>query len=44
MWKYIEVSYIVAPPQMAKYIKYSTMIYNTYLKYISEEDIFVFVI
>ena len=40
--KSLELDYIVAPPRMAKYIKYSTEIYNTYLKYISAEDIFVY--
>lgn len=37
-----EVDYIAAPPQMAKYIKYSTKIYETYLKYIAPEDIHVY--
>lgn len=36
------VSYIVAPPQMAKYMEVSTQIYNVYLKYISPEDIHVY--
>ena len=35
----LEVSYITAPPRMALYMKYSTMIYNIYLKYVSSEDI-----
>lgn len=38
----LEISYIVAPPQMAKYIEYSTKIYNIYLKYIAPEDIHVY--
>ena len=37
-----KVEYIIAPPQMAKYIKYSTEIYNIYLDYISAEDIHVY--
>lgn len=37
-----ELDYIVAPPRMSYYIKYSTQIYNVYLKYISEEDILVY--
>ncbi len=38
----LAVSYIVAPPQMAKYMEVSTRIYNVYLKYISPEDIHVY--
>lgn len=38
----LELSYIVAPPQMAKYMKYSTSIYNIYLKWFSAEDIYVY--
>ena len=38
----LAVSYIVAPPQMAKYMEVSTQIYNVYLKYISSEDIHVY--
>lgn len=37
-----DVDYIAAPPQMALYIKYSTRIYNIYLKYVSHEDIHVY--
>lgn len=36
------VSYIVAPPRMAYYIEYSTIIYEVYLKYIAPEDIHVY--
>ena len=36
------VGYLVAPPQMAKYIQISTQIYNVYLKYITPEDIHVY--
>lgn len=38
----LEVSYIIAPPRMAHYMKYSTDIYNVYLKYIAPEDIYVY--
>ena len=36
----LELDYIIAQPQMAKYMKYSTLIYNIYLKYVSSEDIY----
>ena len=36
----LELSYIIAPPRMAYYMKYSTDIYQIYLKYFSSEDIF----
>ena len=38
----LELSYIIAKPRMAFYIKYSSKIYNIYLKYFSEEDIVVY--
>lgn len=38
----LEISYIIAPPRMAYYMKYSTDIYNVYLKYIAPEDIYVY--
>ncbi len=38
----LAVSYIVAPPQMAKYVEISSVIYAIYLKYISPEDIHVY--
>lgn len=38
----VELDYIVAPPQMAKYIAYSTNIYKIYLKYIDSNDIHVY--
>ncbi len=38
----LELDYIVAPPRMAHYMKYSTDIYNIYLKYFSSEDIYVY--
>lgn len=37
-----ELSYIVAPPQMARYMEVSTQIYNIYLRYVSAEDIHVY--
>ena len=37
-----EVEFIIAPPQMARYIEVSAEIYATYLKYISPEDIHVY--
>ena len=36
----LELDFIIAPPQMEYYMKYSTSIYNIYLKYFSHEDIF----
>ena len=38
----LELDYITAPPRMALYIKYSSDIYNVYLKYISHDDIHVY--
>ena len=38
----LELSYIIAPPRMAHYIKYSTDIYKIYLKYVAPEDIHVY--
>lgn len=40
--KSLELDYIIATPRMAYYMKYSTKIYNVYLKYIAKEDIFVY--
>ena len=37
-----QVDYIVAPPRMAYYIRYSTRVYDTYLKYVAPEDIHVY--
>ncbi len=34
--------YLIAPPQMARYIEVSTQIYHIYLKYIAPEDIHVY--
>ena len=36
----LELDYIIAPPRMGLYMKYSTEIYSIYLKYFSAEDIF----
>ena len=36
------LDYIVAPPQMAKYMEWSARIYQVYLKYVAPEDIHVY--
>ena len=36
----LELDFIKAPPRMAHYMKWSTQIYDTYLKYISPDDIY----
>ena len=36
----LKLDYIIAQPRMAKYMKYSTSIYNIYLKYVAPEDIY----
>ena len=36
------LDYIVAPPRMARYIEYSTKIYEIYLKYVAPEDCHVY--
>ncbi len=38
----LELSYIAAVPRMAYYMKYSTRIYQIYMKYIAPEDIHVY--
>lgn len=38
----LELSIIIAPPRMKYYMKYSTDIYNIYLKYFSPDDIYVY--
>ena len=38
----MELDFIAAPPQMAKYLEWSTKIYNVYLKYVAKEDIHVY--
>ncbi len=40
--KNIELDYIIATPQMAKYMEVSGKIYTIYLKYFAEEDIHVY--
>ena len=40
--KELELDFIIATPQMKKYMKYSAGIYEIYLKYISKDDIFVY--
>ncbi|MCR5214181.1 MAG: DNA methylase [Eubacterium sp.] len=36
------IDFIIAPPRMARYIKFSTEIYNIYLDYVSEEDVHIY--
>ena len=36
----LELDYVIAAPRMSYYMKYSTTIYNIYLKYIAPEDIY----
>ncbi len=38
----LEIGYITAPPQMKKYMQYSTDIFNIYMRYIAPEDIHVY--
>lgn len=38
----LEVDYITATPRMSLYMKYSTRIYNIYLRYVAPEDIHVY--
>lgn len=38
----LELAYIIAPPRMAFYLEYSTLIHKIYLKYIAPEDIHVY--
>lgn len=38
----LSIDYLIAPPQMALYVEYSTRIYHTYLKYVAPEDIHVY--
>ncbi|MCR5003746.1 MAG: DNA methylase [Bacteroidales bacterium] len=38
----LELDYIVAPPQMAHYMDVSGKVYQTYLKYVSPEDMHVY--
>lgn len=38
----LEVGFVTATPRMARYLEYSTQIYDIYLKYIAPEDIHVY--
>ncbi len=38
----LEIGYITAPPQMARYMEASAQIYQVYLKYVAPEDIHVY--
>ena len=38
----LELSYIVAPPRMRYYMEYSAKIYDIYLKWFSQDDIYVY--
>lgn len=38
----LELGYIIAPPRMSCYMKYSNNIYKIYLKYFAPEDIYVY--
>lgn len=38
----LAIAYLTAPPQMARYMEWSTRIYEVYLKYIAPEDIHVY--
>lgn len=40
--KRARIEYITAPPRMALYMKYSTRIYDIYLRYVAPEDIHVY--
>ena len=39
---YTKIDYIVAPPQMAKYVEFSVNIFKIYLRYVAPEDIHVY--
>ncbi len=38
----LELDYIIAPPRMGLYMQYSTKIYDTYLRFVAPEDIYVY--
>ena len=38
----VKLDYLVAPPQMARYMEVSTQIYGIYLRYVAPEDIHVY--
>ncbi len=37
-----KIDFVVAPPQMAKYVEYSVNIFKVYLRYVAPEDIHVY--
>lgn len=37
-----EVDYVIAPPHMKRYLEVSRAVYETYLKYVAEEDIHIY--
>ncbi len=39
---FLELSYLVAPPRMARYVETSAQIYSIYLQYVAPEDIFAY--
>ena len=39
---HLAIDYIIAKPQMALYMKYSTKIYGIYLRYIAPEDVHIY--
>ena len=38
----LAIDFLIAPPRMAYYMKYSTRIYQIYMKYVAPEDIIVY--
>ena len=38
----LAIDYLIAPPQMARYMEISTRIYSIYMKYVAPEDIVVY--
>ena len=38
----LEVAFVTATPRMARYLEYSTQIYDIYLKYVAPEDVHVY--
>ncbi len=38
----LEIDYLVVPPRMALYMKYSTRIYDIYLRHVAPEDVHVY--
>ncbi len=39
---WLKLTYITAPPRMARYVEISAQIYSIYLKYVAPEDIFAY--